>query len=91
MLVLVAALGVAVARLDVALALGPAAIVAVHAVARVTELLVDLVDPSALGVPGPSAAVATVHPALAVHIIAALAAVAATAWLATRVRHRSAQ
>lgn len=89
MLVLVAALGVAVARLDVALALGPAVIVAVHAVARVTEFLVDLVDPSALGVPGPAAAVATVHLALTVHIIAALAAVAATAWLATRVRLRT--
>lgn len=84
LVVVAAALGVAVARLHARVAIAPAAIVAVHALAGVARTL--LASARADAVPPPGAEL-SVHPAFAVHVAAALAAVAATVWLASRARH----
>lgn len=83
LIVVTAALGVAVARLGARVAIAPAAVVAVHAVADVAQTLLASMRAGAVA---PSGAALTVHPAFAVHIAAALAVVAATGWLAARVR-----
>lgn len=85
--VVVAALGAAIARLATPLALAPAAIVAAHAVEHVATGLPRLLELAAAPV---SAGIAdTAYTLFAVHVIAAMTAVAATAWLATRSRRRS--
>lgn len=84
LVVVAAVLGVAVARLHARVAIAPAAVVTVHAVVDVARTL--LASARADAVPPPGAAL-SVHPAFAVHVAAALAAVAATVWLASRARH----
>lgn len=82
----VAALGMVVARLDAALALVPAAIVTAHALQRVASTLLELAEPT---IPGPGAV--ALHPVFAAHIAAAVTALAATIWLTTRARQRALQ
>lgn len=82
----VAALGMAVARLDAALALAPAAIVTAHALQRVASTLLELAEPTT---PGPGAI--ALHPVFAAHITAAVTALAATIWLVTRAHQRALQ
>lgn len=86
LIVVTVALGVAVARLGARLATATAAVVAVHAVARVGQTVLASVRADVVT---PSGAALTVHPAFAVHLAAALATVAATVWLATRARQRA--
>lgn len=85
--VVVAALGAAVARLATPLALPPAAIVAAHAVEHAATGLPRLLELAAA--PVPSGTADTTYTLFAVHVIAAMTAVAATAWLATRGRRHS--
>lgn len=96
LLAVAVALGVAVARLAAPLALAVAAIVAAHGVELAGSLLLQQLAQPGTGVVSPFPAptgVVSPFPAqtiLAIDLATAVAALAATAWLATCTRHRPA-
>lgn len=86
-LLIVVALGVAVARLAAPFALAPAAVVAVSALEDVADTLLHLAVSRGLG--GRALEAATTHPLLAIQVALAVAALAATTSLAIRARRRT--